>query len=49
MSFLVHALIYGVVFKLMRGLTLGEAVVLAGVVLCCLVAWGRGRDRRGYW
>ncbi len=47
-SSLIHALIYGVVFKLMHQLTLGEAVVLAVVVIGCIVMWGRSRDRRGW-
>lgn len=42
----IHALIYGLVFRLMHRLTLGEAVVLVGFILLLLFAWGRSRDRR---
>ena len=45
-SSLVHALIYSVVFRLMPRLTLGEAVLLVGVVLCGLFMWSRTRDSR---
>lgn len=47
-SSMIHALIYGVVFRLMHQLTLGEAVVLVAVVLGCLFMRGRARDRRGW-
>ena len=47
-SSVIHALVYGTVFKLMHQLTLGEAVVLAVVVIGCIVMWGRSRDRRGW-
>lgn len=47
-SSLIHALIYGTVFKLMYQLTLGEAAVLAVVVIGCIVMWGRSGDRRGW-
>ncbi|HEX2940838.1 MAG TPA: hypothetical protein VHO91_07305 [Rhodopila sp.] len=45
-SALIHAVIYGTVFKLMHRLTLGEAVVLALVVVAVLFIWGRSRDGR---
>ncbi len=45
---LVHALIYGFVFRLMHHLTLGQAAVLVVVVLGCLFMWTRARDRRGW-
>lgn len=43
---IVHALIYGLVFRLMRHLTLGEAVLLVGAVLAVMFLWARARDRR---
>ncbi len=45
-SSVIHALIYGLVFKVMHQLTMGQAVVLAVVVIGCIVMWGRARDRR---
>jgi hypothetical protein len=45
-SALIHSVIYGVMFKLIHRLTLGEAVVLAVVVVAVLFLWGRSRDRR---
>jgi hypothetical protein len=45
-SSLVHSLIYGLVFKMMHRLTMGEAVVLAVVVIGCVFFWGRSRDRQ---
>ena len=46
LSAVVHAVIYGFVFRLLRHLTLGEEAVLVGVVLVGILMWGRGRDRR---
>jgi hypothetical protein len=47
-SSLIHAMIYGVVFRILRELSLPEVVALVGVVLVVLFAWGRSRDRRGW-
>ena len=47
-SSLIHALIYSVVFRVMHQFTLGEAVGLVALALCCLSMWGRSRDRRGW-
>ncbi|WP_428376031.1 hypothetical protein [Lichenicoccus sp.] len=47
-SALVHALIYGVVFRLMRHLTMPEAILLAGGGLLLVFMWSRSRDRRGW-
>ncbi len=47
-SAVVHALIYGLIFRIMHELTLGQAVVLVVVVLALLFMWGRSRDRRGW-
>ena len=48
LSSVIHALIYGVVFKIMHRLTLGEAILLAAVVFGCLFLWARSQDRRGW-
>jgi hypothetical protein len=45
-SAVIHGLIYSVIFRLMRDLTLPQAIVLAVVVIAVLFAWGRSRDRR---
>lgn len=45
-SSLVHGLVYGLIFKAMRHLTLGQAAVLAMLVLGGLYLWARSRDRR---
>jgi hypothetical protein len=47
-SSVIHALIYSVIFRVMRDLTLPEAIVLAAGVIAVLVIWGRSRDRRGW-
>lgn len=47
-SALVHALIYGFIFHLMRGLTLGQAAGLIAVVFAALFILARARDRRGW-
>jgi Flp pilus assembly protein TadB len=48
LSSVIHALIYGLVFKLMHRLTLGEAVVLVVAVLVVVFMWSRSRNRRGW-
>jgi hypothetical protein len=48
MSAVMHALIYGFLFRLMHNLTLSQAVVLVIVVLGCVSMWSRARDRRGW-
>lgn len=47
-SALIHAVIYGAVFKLMRQMTTGEAIVVAVVVIAALFMWAKSRDRRGW-
>ena len=47
-SALIHAVIYGAVFRLMRQMTTGEAIVLAVVVVGGLFMWSRSRDKRGW-
>ena len=47
-SAVVHALVYGFVFRLMHHLTLTQAAVLVVVVLGCLFMWSRTRERRGW-
>lgn len=46
MSAVIHAVIYGAVFKLMRQTTTGEAIIVAVVVIGALFMWSRARDRR---
>ncbi len=46
-SSVIHAVIYGTVFRVMHQLTISQAVVLAIVVIACFFMWGRTRDRRG--
>jgi hypothetical protein len=48
LSTVIHALIYSVIFRMMHDLTLGQAVVVALVVLAAIFLWGRARDRRGW-
>ncbi len=43
-SSIIHGLIYSVIFRLMNQLSLGEAVLLAVVVIAVLYGW----NRRGY-
>ncbi|GAB0118339.1 hypothetical protein [Acidisoma sp. 7E03] len=43
---IIHALIYGLIFRLMRHLSLGEAALLVIVILGGLFLWARARDRR---
>ncbi len=45
-SSVVHAMIYSVIFRVMRQLSLGEAVLLAVVVLVVLYSWNRNRGYR---
>lgn len=47
-SAVIHAVIYGAVFKMMRHMTTGEAIVLAVVVIAALFMWSKSRDRRGW-
>lgn len=47
-SVIIHGVIYSFIFKLMRQMTLSEALVLVLVVLAILFMWGRSRDRRGW-
>ena len=47
-SAVIHAVIYGAVFKLMRQMTTGKAIVVAVVVVGALFMWSRSRDRRGW-
>jgi hypothetical protein len=46
-SSIIHAVIYGAVFRLMHRLTLGEDGVLAAGVLFIVFILGRASDRRG--
>ncbi len=46
LSAVVHALVYGFIFRLLRHLTFGQEAVLVGLVLVGILMWGRGRDRR---
>ncbi len=48
-SAVVHAVIYGAVFRLVHRLTPGEDVVLAAAVLVAVFMLGRASDRRGWW
>ena len=48
MSAVVHSLIYGLVFKMMRHLTIPEAILLVGCGLLAVFVWLRQRDRRGW-
>lgn len=47
-SAVVHSLIYGLVFRLMRHLTTPEAILLVGCGLLGVFMWSRARDRRGW-
>ena len=47
-SSVIHAVVYGFVFRLMGHLTLGQDAVLVAVVLGVAFAWARSRDRRGW-
>ena len=47
-SSVIHALIYSVIFRVMRDLTLPQAIVLGVVVIAVLFVWGRSRDRRNW-
>jgi Flp pilus assembly protein TadB len=48
MSSVIHAVIYGLVFKVMHQLSLPGAVALVVIVLVLVFAWGRSRDQRGW-
>lgn len=47
-SSVIHAVIYGFVFRLMGHLSLQQDVVLVAVVLGVAFLWARNRDRRGW-
>ncbi len=47
-SSVIHAVIYGFVFRLMGHLTLSQDAVLVAVVLGVAFVWARSRDRRGW-
>ena len=47
-SSVIHAVIYGFVFRLMGHLTLQQNAVLVVVVLGVAFVWARSRDRRGW-
>ena len=45
-SSIIHGLIYGVIFRVLRHLSLGEIVLLAIVVIGLFYAWNRNRGYR---
>ena len=45
-SSIIHGLIYGAIFRILRHLSLGEVVLLALVVIGLLYAWNRERGVR---
>ncbi len=47
-SSVIHAVIYGFVFRLMGHLTLSQDAVLVAAVLGVAFVWARSRDRRGW-
>ncbi len=47
-SSVIHAVIYGFVFRLMGHLTLSQDAMLVAVVLGVAFVWARSRDRRGW-
>ena len=47
-SSVIHAVIYGFVFRLMGHFTLTQEAVLVVVVLGVAFLWARSRDRRGW-
>ena len=47
-SAVIHAVIYGAVFKFMRQMTTGETIVVAAVVVAALFVWSKSRDRQGW-
>ena len=47
-SSVIHAVIYGFVFRLMGHLTLSEDAVLVVAVLAVAFVWARSQDRRGW-
>ena len=47
-SSVIHAVIYGFVFRLMSHMTLQQDAVLVALVLGVAFLWARSRDRRGW-
>jgi hypothetical protein len=47
-SSVINGLIYGLIFRAMHELTLGQAAVLVLVVLVGAFLWARSRDRQGW-
>ncbi len=47
-SSVIHAVIYGFVFRLMGHMTLQQNAMLVVVVLVVMFVWTRTRDRRGW-
>ena len=47
-SSVIHGLIYSVIFRMVRHLSLAEIVLLAAVVLWAIYAWNRRRVYRGW-
>ena len=47
-SSVIHAVVYGFMFRLMRHLTLGQDAVLVAVVFGVAFVWARSRDRHGW-
>ena len=45
-SSIIHGLIYGAIFRVLRHLSLGEIVLLAVVVIGLLYSWNRNRGYR---
>lgn len=43
-SSIVHGLIYGIIFRVLRHMSLGEIVLLAVLVIGGLYLWNRNRD-----
>ncbi len=48
MSSVIHAVIYGFIFRFMHQLSLTQDALLVALVLGCMFMWSRGRDRRGW-
>ena len=47
-SSIIHGLIYSVIFRVLRHLSLSEIILLAVVVIGLLYAWNRNRSYRGW-
>ena len=47
-SSIIHGLIYGVIFRLLSHLSLGEMVLLAVLVIGGFTMWNRNRSYRGW-